>query len=151
MVLQGLVEEASDAVVAITDANDNVGFGSDSVISVAGAAFGEFGNFGCGLAVGEEIGLFVGLLKLRNGRIGGFFAEVDGRIDGAVVVIGVGEMRIANFADKSLVINDGFFDWNAAGIGFDLLDDVGIVCGSDAWRGSLSLIEIKVDCIFIVA
>ena len=104
MFLQGLVEEASDAIFTITDANDNAGFGSDGIIVVTSAAFGKLGDFNGRFAVGEEIFVdrfllvfflfgflgVVSLLAIFYGLVGIFLAQVDSGVDVAVVIISVG-------------------------------------------------------------
>ena len=53
--MQGLAEEASDAVAVAIDADNNVGVSADMIIFVADATLAEFGSIGVFVAVIHEV------------------------------------------------------------------------------------------------
>ena len=163
--MQGLAEEASDAVAVAIDADDNVGVGADMIIFVAGATFAEFGSIGAFVAVIHEVlvddwlsvGIFFAFFWFGSFLAVGddFFCGVLGYIyivaDRAVVVVGVSKMIIANFAAHRAEIDSDAIGGDSVFSGFDLRFDVGIKRGVNAAESSFGLMDIKVNRVGVFA
>ena len=167
MFLQGLTEEASDAIIVVTDANNDVGVGANAIVGITGAAFGEVGFIETLFAVIEEvfvddfffllfIFLFVFLwlfflLAVGNDFVGGILGGIESIIDSTVVIIGISEVRVANFADEGAEVDVGAIGGNTAFIDLSLTGDESIESVVDASIGGLHLLGIEIDDVQVVA